>query len=267
MIPFWIKNRTESYIRHIKAQWLSAFFPFYIVTEYPKCGGNWFSWMLSDYLRAPFQGTKLQKITTPLVQGHHLYNPHMKNVFVVLRDGRDVMVSYYYYCLFAIPHNNEPLVERERKNLRFKDYDDIRENLPRFIEFKFTSPQKSLHTTARFTYTDFVNNWAGRDAAFVKYENLLADPVEEMSRAVRTVLEIEPDRERLKKIVEKYTFDNMSKRKPGQENRHSFFRKGVAGDWKNHFSRESREVFDRYGGDTLIRLGYEKDRSWVNAEE
>ena len=137
------------------------------------------------------------------MQGHHLYNPHMKNVFVVLRDGRDVMVSYYYYCLFAIPHNNEPLVERERKNLRFKDYDDIRENLPRFIEFKFTSPQKSLHTTARFTYTDFVNNWADRDAAFVKYENLLADPVEEMSRAVRTVLEIEPDRERLKKIVEK----------------------------------------------------------------
>lgn len=35
--------------------------------------------------------------------------------------------------------------------------------------------------------------------------------------------------------------------------------------WRDAFSREDREFFDRHAGDTLIDLGYEKDRAWVKA--
>jgi sulfotransferase family protein len=49
----------------------------------------------------------------------------------------------------------------------------------------------------------------------------------------------------------------------GEENKRSFLRKGVVGDWRNQFSLEAREVFDRYAGEELILLGYEKDRKWV----
>src|SRR3712207_8037395 len=41
-------------------------------------------------------------------------------------------------------------------------------------------------------------------------------------------------------------------------------RKGVVGDWRNQFSPEAREVFNRYAGEELILLGYEKDRKWVD---
>ena len=51
----------------------------------------------------------------------------------------------------------------------------------------------------------------------------------------------------------------MAKRNPGEENKHSFLRKGVAGDWKNHFSKEARQVFNKFAGRELIKLGYEVD--------
>jgi hypothetical protein len=47
-----------------------------------------------------------------------------------------------------------------------------------------------------------------------------------------------------------------SGRSPGEENRLSFFRKGVVGDWRNHFSAEANAVFRERAGAWLDRLGY-----------
>ena len=73
----------------------------------------------------------------------------------------------------------------------------------------------------------------------------------------------EPSIERAKFIVEDYSFAKTSGRKPNTEDKSSFLRKGIAGDWKNHFTREAAEVFDRYCGDALIAAGYEPDRTWI----
>jgi Sulfotransferase family len=45
-------------------------------------------------------------------------------------------------------------------------------------------------------------------------------------------------------------------RHPGEENRLSFFRKGVAGDWRNHLSEEANTLFRERAGIWLNRLGY-----------
>jgi hypothetical protein len=37
----------------------------------------------------------------------------------------------------------------------------------------------------------------------------------------------------------------------------------VAGDWANHFTPESAQVFQDKAGTALIRLGYEPDDGWV----
>ena len=40
------------------------------------------------------------------------------------------------------------------------------------------------------------------------------------------------------------------------------YRKGIVGDWRNHFTEDHRRVFKQVAGDLLIRLGYEKDTDW-----
>ena len=44
--------------------------------------------------------------------------------------------------------------------------------------------------------------------------------------------------------------------------RSSTFRKGVIGDWKNHFTEEHKQAFKEMCGRELIDLGYEKDLNW-----
>ena len=55
------------------------------------------------------------------------------------------------------------------------------------------------------------------------------------------------------------SFERLSKgRARGDEDPSSFFRKGVAGDWRNTFTEQDRRVFEQAAGDLLARLGYEE---------
>ncbi|MBW2661225.1 MAG: sulfotransferase domain-containing protein [Deltaproteobacteria bacterium] len=237
---------------------LSGVLPLYIVTEYPKSGGTWLSQMLSDYLQVPFPRNEFPKFESCIMHGHYIYNAFLMNVFCVMRDGRDIMVSYYYHSLFRNERFNARLVEITRREVPFKNYDNIEDNLPAFIEYKFTRKKYP-----RFTWADFVNSWADKDVAIIRYENLLRDSVKELGESIKKVVGYDTDEKRLTEIVERYSFKRLAKRNPGEENKHSFLRKGIAGDWKNVFNKEAKELFNYYAGKELIKLGYEKDESWV----
>jgi restriction endonuclease Mrr len=59
-------------------------------------------------------------------------------------------------------------------------------------------------------------------------------------------------------------FETITKgRARGVENVMSHYRKGVAGDWINHFTRQHAEAFEASFGDLLTRLGYEEDSDWI----
>ena len=255
----------EYLLRQVMSYGLSGVLPLYIVAGYPRSGGSWLSQMLSDCLRIPFPRNEVPRLTSCVMHGHYTYSPRLRNVFCILRDGRDVMVSSYYHSLFENDGYNSRRVEYTRKRVSFSDYDDIRENLPRFIEYKFTHRRHP-----RFTWVEFVDSWLDKDVALVRYEDLLEDTAGELYRSIMRVIGGRLgglDEGRLGEIVERYSFRNLAKRAPGQEARRSFLRKGVSGDWRNCFSREAREVFNDYAGEALIRSGYEKDSAWIRGEE
>ena len=67
----------------------------------------------------------------------------------------------------------------------------------------------------------------------------------------------------LETITDKLSFKRLAGgRKKGEENIKSHYRKGVHGDWKNHFEAEHISYFKAHYNDLLIQLGYEKDGDW-----
>jgi hypothetical protein len=105
----------------------------------------------------------------------------------------------------------------------------------------------------------------GSNYAEVRYEDLLTRPEEEVRRLLE-FLGAEAGEEAVRRCVSSASFEKLSRgRNRGQEDPTSFFRKGVAGDWRNAFTEEDSKVFEDEAGELLIRLGYEKDYDWQPA--
>jgi hypothetical protein len=93
------------------------------------------------------------------------------------------------------------------------------------------------------------------------YEQLLADGAP-VARSLFRFLGLAHDDALIADLLERSSFRFYAGRERGQEDRKRFYRKGVAGDWKNHFTADDKELFKEIAGDLLIRLGYESDLSW-----
>jgi hypothetical protein len=93
------------------------------------------------------------------------------------------------------------------------------------------------------------------------YEALLADGAA-VSKSLFQFLGLPHDDALITDLLDRSSFRFYAGRERGQEDRKRFYRKGVAGDWKNHFSAEDKARFQELAGDMLIRLGYEKNLDW-----
>ncbi|WP_022834891.1 sulfotransferase domain-containing protein [Salisaeta longa] len=69
--------------------------------------------------------------------------------------------------------------------------------------------------------------------------------------------------DQLVRILEAKSFKKLSGgRARGEEKRSSHYRKGVPGDWANHFTPAVTDAFKARYGDLLVRLGYASNQSW-----
>lgn len=230
------------------------------VIEYPKCGGSWFRNMLQAYTGTErFLENRLLR-RGDVVQVHRLPRFWYRRPIVVTRDPRDMYVSFYYH---------ETQYRRREKHLavsRYFQHDPsrpLREDFASYLEAKLT------HVThPPFPLAEFVRAWqARRDAVWVRYEDCLANGEAQLARVVQA-LGLPLDPERVRQAVEANSFQNATRargkeRKPGEADAGSFERKGIAGDWKNHFDRRSCELLERYEGASLRALRYEPDDGWI----
>ena len=254
------QNVIQSAERQFLVRCMSSIFNLYVVNEYPKSGGSWLSQMLAEAIGVPFPRDGAPVWGSSIMQGHFLNGFGIRNAVVLWRDGRDVMVSWYYHCLFPNDRNNRRLVDIVRGDLMFEDYSDVFINLPVFIEYCFTAQKHP-----RYSWSCFVEKWARKsNIVQIRYEDLRANTAEELIRVTRLLSGKIIPYEVALNIVEKYSFSKLSERTAGAENINSFMRKGVVGDWRLKFSRESRQIFNAYAGSALIELGYERDSIWVN---
>lgn len=163
---------------------------------------------------------------------------------VMYRDLRDVAVSYVFYVRRTPWHPEHP----HYKNLT------PAQGLDRFAD------------TLLPAYVEWVRSWhANRDPARsieLRYEQLLAAPKDRM-QDVANFFGLNPEPGVIENIIDANSFERMSAgRMNERQQNQSFFRKGVAGDWRNHLEGDLKTKFKNVLRDFLIEFGYEKDDAW-----
>jgi hypothetical protein len=273
----WSESKFEQAARLALARCGGRWVPLHMITEFPKSGGTWLAQMVAEYLGIPFPRNRPPGFRECVLHGH--FRPHpsfnsLRRVLWLVRDGRDVLVSLYHHYL--VWNDRTRMFPKEtlyyRSRLQFKDYLDVRSNLPVFIEYMFTHVPSRLHQfTHPGNWASFNSAWfaqralSSRRLAQVRYEDLLGGRVDALACALAETGECEVDTGRLSAVAEHHRFERQTQRANGQEDKASFLRKGVSGDWRNHFTPTTAQVFDHYAGAVLIALGYESDHGWVHS--
>ncbi len=240
-----------------------------LVVEYPKSGGTWLGQIVSAISGLPFPRNQMPDAVNSVYHGHYKASENLckfPHVFWLVRDPRDVMVSLYYHWIVGNDKTKkfEPgNVPYHRANLGFDDINDVKINLPAFIEYAFThKPSRLKHFTHMGSWTEFNSGWLAMEDKYpnvvhrVHYENMLADTAKEAHRFSR-LLGKNHTLAQCAEIVEPFSFKAQTGRTRGQTDSTSFLRKGVAGGWKDDFSPEAIQVLERYAGACMRTLGYE----------
>ncbi len=247
-------------------KWFPRAIPLVYVVGFPKSGTTWACQLVAAYLRLPFPRNPILPIGFPaVVHGHELVDRRYPYCVYIMRDGRDAMTSLYYHIRRGLLRGQRMKIPRNLRDVYLEgtDLESVRKNFPRFLENQFQRP-----VGTRAIWSKHVTSFLESDhpqLALLKYEELLTDGAEALAREMSKLSGEPPDVERAEFFIRDFSFAKSKKQEPDKQGKEGFLRKGVAGDWQNHFTRESAQIFDEYCGEALIAAGYESDRSWIDS--
>lgn len=158
--------------------------------------------------------------------------PEARSIFLV-RDGRDVATSMWFFNRRGLGPAQAPmpLADAVRHHARL-----WRQDLEAILAFLARRPDAGL---------------------LVRYEDLHVDAPAELARLFR-LLGIAADPATCDTCAAAGDFARLSGgRRRGEADDSSLFRKGIVGDWRNHFDAAARGAFEAEAGEALVRFGYE----------
>ena len=225
-----------------------------VISEYPKSGGTWITGLIGDALGLPkrdiyfneeYKSFDIRKhpwyadahdLTLPaacVIKSHELPDSPLHNfpmhVVHLVRDGRDVAVSRYFYERDFCVKNG--IIEQFDK-----DFDDY---VPRVAA----------------EWNRYVLAWRKAGVPFVKYEDFLEAPVSAAQRVLAS-LDLKASEATLKKAVAENTKEKVHASLAAVFADNTFVRSGVAGDWRNHFEARHVAAFDEAAREAMESLGY-----------
>lgn len=172
-----------------------------------------------------------------VIKSHAPFNPFYNNVIYVIRDPKDVMVSYYKFLVGL---------------------------------GQFSGTISDLIRSSRYGIDSWINHvgsWYLKSPAslriyFMRYEDLISDAFSTLGALYRQ-LGFEIPSHILNEAIEKSSFDNM-KRLENEWNYggrpvadgFTFMRKGVAGGWTSDLSNDDRTYIDNACNSLLQKFGY-----------
>jgi len=235
-----------------------------LIVSYPRSGNTWTRFLVGNLIyqdkpitfanierKVPdiYQNSddELQRLARPRVlKSHEYFDPRYKKVIYVVRDPRDVAVSYYHY------HLKIGLIEDEYPMDRY---------VSRFVIGEL-DPFGS--------WGGNVGSWLGARQGtegflLLRYEDMLEEPVRELSR-ITTRLAMHATRERLERAVELSSARNMRRLEieqagswqPLHKSRKDkpFVRSAQAGGWKVELPASAVREIETAWQSQMELLGY-----------
>lgn len=210
-----------------------------------------------------FVGDKTVLLGPDIMREVARLTPRAKVIHIV-RDGRDVAVSTTHHVWNQAEDRggNSPISEEQaaRRAVYERDPEGAISSGGIFVDGWMEKYARRWSNLLENNIRDG-REVLGRNYTEVRYEDLISHPEREMTRLF-DFLGARSDEKTVRECVAAASFEKLSEgRKPGEEAA-SFFRKGIAGDWKNVFTEENKRDFKAGAGQLLVTLGYENDENW-----
>ncbi len=256
---FWLKDRfkpesldrpTNIYqatIQKTGSQWIKEIFSDPKIAAisglytYPQHRYEWTEF----HLRFP-KGTFVPGLYMSYDLYEEIEKPKYYRTFYVLRDPRDVIVSWYYSMLKS--HILMGKVGTYRAALSQLDYNDGISYCIDALQLRFAQQRSWM-----------IYGKTDPHVLIVKYEDLIADPFKQFKHLFEHCHIPVPD-ETLEEVIQKYSFTNMKKKdleKRSAESAESHYRKGKAEEWREALTEEHLKKFYGITGNLIEVLGYE----------
>jgi len=218
-----------------------------------KAGSQWINKILReaalDRIVQPLVGER-QFLEMPIVNGgvyptvyltkeqfFSIALPERYRKFVVIRDLRDTLISAYYSIRYSHALIDERLVLWRNK----LEIMTVEQGL-------FMLLDEWLPMCAAIQ-----KSWLESGEKCIRYEDLLSNDAKILEELLIDHCELSVDRGRLQEIIVENRFETLTGgRKPGDENKMAHERKGVAGDWRHHFTLDLTKEFNSRYSSLLI---------------
>jgi hypothetical protein len=235
------------------------------LVSYPKSGNTWVRFLIANLIHTDEPVTftnmesrlpsiyilpdrELRRIPRPRVlKSHECFHPRYRNVIYIVRDPRDVAVSYFHYNI--------------KKRLLPPDA-AIEQYIPQFLDDELDMRVGAWgdHVLSWVSMAETRNNFL-----LLRYEDMLANAEAELSR-VADVLGIQATPERLKRAVELSSagrMRNLEKQQAdqwvfakGMRQDIPFIRAAKSGGWQTGLPQSAVEQIESAWGTVMERMGY-----------
>ncbi|MGA8431717.1 MAG: sulfotransferase domain-containing protein [Candidatus Sulfotelmatobacter sp.] len=240
------------------------------LVSYPRSGNTWTRFLLGNLIsRDPVTFANIESLIPEiyfnpdrvmralprprLIKSHECFQPHYRHVIYIVRDPRDVAVSFYHHNVKA---GNIP------DNYPMGDF------VPRFIDAEFDTKWGS--------WSDHVRSWLllrhGKPGfIFIRYEDMKRQPLRELERIAAFLRQlsfssVETNDAQLQRAIEMSSPERMRALEKQQarnwvltRNTRSdkpFIRSATAGEWKRQLPEPAVALLETAWGNLIRSLGY-----------
>lgn len=219
------------------------------INEYPKSGGTWVCRMIRDVTGFRFDDNAIPRPGRSVVKYHRLPLA-VKRQAVVVRDPRDVFVSFYFHCkaIFQDDPFNGQIVAMVEAEV-FSRHADEPSRIAAFVDRLIDKP-----IYPRFTWHAFYDHYLAQGVPVFRYEDFRSDPAATLDRLLKA-MDVAVPASVIDKVAEDHAIDKILAARGGEGGAH-FIRRGKVGGYADTLSPEVIARIEAAEGATMHKFGY-----------